>query len=189
MIAKLRLAAALCLVPASAWADDVATAEDVCEGRALGSDCTYDGGRGVCRETKCEGIDYSSGKPVATERSCRRCVSVATKDKAPDEPAKTDAKPDAKVDAKPDAKAEPEPTAVPEPTPDAKAVPAAVETPAAPAPTKATVVETKTAAAVEAKPATDAKDKGCTIEPAPASLASFALGLGLLALARRRSVR
>jgi MYXO-CTERM domain-containing protein len=172
--------AALSLLPGIAWADDIATDEDVCQGRDAGEACRFDGGQGFCRKTTCTRLDYSSGKPKSAERECMRCMpeaKVEQKAETTDDPkveAKTDPKPDAPVEAKTDAPVEAKTDAPFEAKPDAP--------PAKAEPTKATVSEQKTAPA-SAEPAA----KSCAVDPVPASLGSMLLGLALVFAARRRT--
>jgi hypothetical protein len=68
------LAAAIVLGPAIARADDIATDEDVCRGKADGTPCTHDLGSGTCQATTCPSIDYSTRPPGSKDRPCSKCL-------------------------------------------------------------------------------------------------------------------
>ncbi len=66
--------AAVVLAPAIARADDIATDEDVCRGKADGTPCTHDHGTGTCQATTCPSIDYSTKPPGSKDRPCSKCL-------------------------------------------------------------------------------------------------------------------
>lgn len=96
------LVIAAALAPAIARADDIATDEDVCRGKAEGTPCTHDHGSGTCRSTTCPSIDYSTRPPGSKDRPCSKCLPPSPASEADTTPASTsDPKTGTKADTKP----------------------------------------------------------------------------------------
>jgi MYXO-CTERM domain-containing protein len=164
--------------PAIAQADVISPdpVRDACGGKKAGETCTLDGKPGACKASKCSRKVGGVLNPSVIEEECMVCDATATA-KTAEPPTPTPAKTD-------EPKPEPTPSEGPpsEPTPEpTKAEPAKAE-PAKVEPAKAEPAKTET------KAETKAESKGgiCSVGTDATPLASFAMGVLLLALARRR---
>lgn len=161
------------LVPALARADVIAPnpVRDACGGKKAGDACELDGKPGACKASKCTRNTGGVLNPSTIEEDCVICDATAA-GKSADPPTPTPANVDPPKD---DPKAEP-----------AKEEPAKEE-PAKAEPAKSEPAKSEPAKSEPAKSETKAESKGgiCSVGDAT-PLASFATGLVLLALARRR---
>ena len=163
------------LVPGLAQADVISPdpVRDACGGKKAGETCELDGKPGACKASKCSRKTGGVLNPQQVEEDCLVCApAAATKTAEP--PTPTPAKTD---EPKPEPTPSEPPPSEPTPTEPTKAEPAKSE------PAKAEPAKTEPAK-TEAK----AESKGgiCTVGVDPTPLASLAMGVLLLALARRR---
>jgi MYXO-CTERM domain-containing protein len=149
---------------------------DACEGKSAGDACEAEGQAGTCKKTTCSRKVGGVLNPHYVDEDCMLCTAQQGAQGEGPKPTPTPAKTDP---PKPDP-ATPDP-ATPEPTPPepAKAEPTAAE-PANREPAKSD------APSPEPAKAEPAKSSICSVSPDATPLASVALGLALLVLARRR---
>jgi MYXO-CTERM domain-containing protein len=163
------------LVPGLAQADVISPdpVRDVCGGKKAGETCELDGKPGACKASKCSRNTGGVLNPQKIEEDCLVCAPTAEA-KTAEPPTPTPAKTD---EPKPEPTPSEPPPSEPTPSEPTKAEPAKAE-PAKSEPAKTEPAKT------EAK----AESKGgiCTVGVDPTPLASFAMGVLLLALARRR---
>lgn len=170
--------------PAIARADVISPnpVRDVCGGKKAGDACELDGKPGACKASKCKRTVGGVLNPSEIEEDCLVCDATAA-GKSADAPTPTPTNVDTPKD---DPKAQPtkEEPAKDEP---AKEEPAKEE-PAKEEPAKAEPTKAEPTKSEPAKTDTKAESKGgiCSVAPDATPLASFAMGVLLLALARRR---
>jgi hypothetical protein len=173
------------LVPGVAQADVISPdpVRDACGGKKAGETCELDGKPGACKASKCSRNTGGVLNPQKIEEDCLVCApAAATKTAEP--PTPTPAKTD---EPKPEPTPSEPPPSEPPPSEPTKAEPAKSE-PAKAEPAKAEPAKSEPAKTEPAKTEAKAESKGgiCTVGVDPTPLASFAMGVLLLALARRR---
>ncbi len=165
--------------PAIARADVISPnpVRDVCGGKKAGDACELDGKPGACKASKCKRTVGGVLNPSEIEEDCLVCDATAA-GKSADAPTPTPANVDPPKN---------DPKAQPTKEEPAKEEPAKEE-PTKEEPTKEEPAKAEPTKSEPAKTDAKAESKGgiCSLGTDATPLASFAMGVLLLALARRR---